>query len=376
MHIIPNLRKGGAERICLDICHELLNQGHKVKLVILENEIEYESLSKGIDTIYISARPYIRKKSKNDSGIEKLIQYTLDFNPDIVHTHLFFAEFTWKCTKLPIHSIFHIHSNIPVFVPLKGSKAVQLKLTQFLEKRKYHKLNSKQPSHFLSISKSTFDFTNKVFPNAKNRIHFIPNAINYQRFFYSGTRSLDSINLITIGSLVKKKGHAFLIDIVKLLVEKRNKKVNLIILGDGPEKTALSKKIQDLGLENNISLLGKVEHPENYLIDSNMYIHGATSEPFGLVLIESMASGLPVFSTDGKGNRDIVINQKNGFFYEERNASKIAEDILSLSENEEQYKSLSFSARDFAKKFDIKPYVNNLTELYQKIIDSDKVRKP
>ena len=49
---------------------------------------------------------------------------------------------------------------------------------------------------------------------------------------------------------------------------------------------------------NNVKFLGKVDNPETYLQQSNFYVHGADEEPFGLVLIEAMASGLPVFTTE------------------------------------------------------------------------------
>ena len=50
---------------------------------------------------------------------------------------------------------------------------------------------------------------------------------------------------------------------------------------------------------------------EEYLENSNLYVHTAFSEAFGLVLIEAMTAGLPVIALDAKGNRDIIENGKN-----------------------------------------------------------------
>ncbi len=53
IHLIPSLKKGGAERICIDICSELQTIGHDVAIVILENSNEYIELTKELNIKYI-----------------------------------------------------------------------------------------------------------------------------------------------------------------------------------------------------------------------------------------------------------------------------------------------------------------------------------
>jgi glycosyltransferase involved in cell wall biosynthesis len=91
------------------------------------------------------------------------------------------------------------------------------------------------------------------------------------------------------------------------------------ILGDGPKYSLLEKEIIDLDLSNQVHLLGNVNDVAYYLKKANIFLHTALYEPFGLVLLEAMASGLPVISLDGKGNRDIVVNDKNGYLLQENN---------------------------------------------------------
>lgn len=364
LHVIPNLRKGGAERICLDICHELIRLGHSVKLVILENEIEYDNLSKGIEIIYIPAKPFLRANKKATSNIDGLIKVVTSFQPDVVHTHLFFAEFTWKCAQIRSPTLFHIHSNIPIFQPLKGERNLKGKLIDFIEKRKYLSLDNVNPSNLLCISTGTFNYIRKLFPNKVDSTFLIHNAINFETFYCSDLKKLEKIKLVSIGSLVKKKGHDFLIDVCVEIINTTSRVVEFIILGDGPERSQLEQKIKELKLHENIELVGKVDNPESFLQESNIYIHGAYSEPFGLVLIEAMAAGLPVFSTDGGGNRDIVINEKNGYLYSNRDPKLMANDILKLIEDEKKYRDFSNFAQEFAKNYDIKQYTQKLIETY------------
>jgi glycosyltransferase involved in cell wall biosynthesis len=114
-----------------------------------------------------------------------------------------------------------------------------------------------------------------------------------------------------------------------------------------------------------VKLLGNVNDVAFYLKQSDIFIHPAIYEPFGLVLLEAMASGLPVISMDGGGNRDIVVDGKNGYLINSNDAHLFFEKILHLLSNKNQYKIMSDFAQRFAKQYDIKKYINQLIEFYK-----------
>lgn len=68
-----------------------------------------------------------------------------------------------------------------------------------------------------------------------------------------------------------------------------------------------------MGVLKNTNFVGETLNVNKHLQEENIYLHTATYEPFGLVMIEAMASGLPVISLDGKGNRAFINNRENGF---------------------------------------------------------------
>jgi spore coat protein SA len=99
-----------------------------------------------------------------------------------------------------------------------------------------------------------------------------------------------------------------------------------------------------------------------------MYLHAATYEPFGLVLLEAMAAGLPIVSYDGQGNRDIIEDGKNGFILTSPTPKEFANKIIFLLTNKIEYETMSEYAKLYAKKFDIDNYCINLLTIYQKAL--------
>lgn len=364
LHIIPNLKKGGAERICIDICRSLADQGHVVKIILFEDSNEYIELSETIeiDVVEVSFKLY---KTKQNENLQKSIE---KFNPEIVNIHLYYADLIWKSVKLNIPSVTHLHGMYPQYnFPYKGlfSKITWITLLEFLWFKNQLK---KIPTAFISISQETTSHLKKHIP--KNTYFQLPNAIDYQKFYNSNERTfpINPIKIVSVGSLVPHKGQILLVDIIKYLNEFSGNKVECTLIGDGPEKENIIQYATNQKVNNQIVLKGKVSNPESYLSNANIYVHCAFSEPFGLVLLEAMASGLPVFTTDGKGNRDILEHKKNGFIYPKRNAKVIAKDILQLTQNQDAYNSMSIYAKEFSKQYDIKDYTRKLVHIYSDTI--------
>lgn len=367
LFIIPNLRKGGAERLVLDICNELTNrEGVVVKLITFTAQNEYVFLTQNIDWEIVPASIRLSLTKKNKLSVDQLQRSIEGFKPDIIHTHLFEAEIVSRSCSYPHAKWFsHCHDNMAQFRRFSFKTLFNKELlTNYYEKRflfKRYKVNG--GNHFIAISKNAESyFKSNVRSFSVTLLH---NAINYSHFYKPKELpiSLTKVRLVNIGSLVDKKNQKFLIEVAGVL-SVRNIDFELNLLGDGVNRTDIQQQITENKLNDCVILQGNVNDVEKYLWQSDIYVHSAIYEPLGLVLIEAMAAGLPVITLDGKGNRDLIEEGKNGYMLCSQNAEEFADKIMELWSNQDKYWEMSKYAQGYAKRYDIKEYVSNLLILY------------
>lgn len=365
LHIIPSLCKGGAERLVLDICRELQQRsGVQVKLITFSAQNHYLELSESLDWEVIPAVFVPSIAGKATQKLTALRDAITTFAPEIIHTHLWEAEMVTRQIEYPKAKWFsHFHDNMRQLnntFPYTKQHLTE-RYERWLMLKKYRTCNN----HFVCISKDTQNYAKRVLPTYfRNQIYYLSNAIDYQRFYENKDEIPSKLQLISIGRLDKNKNHRFLIKVVEKIKITCND-VQFLIVGEGPERNKLESEIKSKELNKHIKLLGRQNNLEKLLWKSSIYVHAAFSEAFGLALIEAMAAGLPVVSLDGKGNRELIEQGKNGFMIFEENAELFAERILEIWQNKKLYRQMSQYAQEFAKKHDIKEYVDKLIEIYQ-----------
>ena len=365
LHVITNLKMGGAERLTIDICSKLAETPYiKVALVLLENEIDYD-LPDSFPIYILKNKCQLSIKKPNqfdNSEFEKII---LDFKPEIIHSHLFESEIISRFTLFNnIRYFTHIHDNIRQFKP-KFDLSKKRNITELFERNWIYKRYKKTNNKFISISRDTTNFSIKYLPKkiAEN-IFYLPNAIDTNKFKPHPKSPNQKLKLLSIGSRVPKKNHRFLIEVVYELI-KQNQEVELTIIGEGKLKNELQAQINELKLNKHVHLIGNQKDIPLYLNNSSIYLHSATYEPFGLVLLEAMASGTPVVSINGHGNKELITNYENGFIVDEPNVASFIEKILELNEDPNLYTQFQKNGIEFSQQFDIKNYTVKLINIYK-----------
>jgi glycosyltransferase involved in cell wall biosynthesis len=371
LHVIPTLKKGGAERLVLDICRALQRrESMQVKLLLLYDENEYRFLSESLDVEVTPSFYRFHVAAKAESDFTAYRELIHRYKPDVIHTHLFEAEFfTRHCLFSGVKYITHLHDNMVQFESLRMATLLhKTRFTNWLEKRDLIRAYRSCANSFIANSEDTAAYFRQNIPaDLTNRIIVLDNAIDLDRFpFMVRKPPAEEITLVSTGSLVPKKNHGFLIHVVSAL-KSMNQNVKLTILGDGPLHQKLAREIAAAGLQDEITLPGKVDDVAQYLFAANVYVHAATYEPFGLAIVEAMATGLPVVCLDGKGNRGIVDDGLNGYMLKEPDPKRFAEKISRLAGDREAYATFSLNAGTKARRFSITDYTDKLVSLYQNL---------
>ena len=364
LHIIPSFVKGGAERITLDICEELMTYPeNEVKLVYFREINEYEYLTEklNVEKLNISFQLSLRSSSKgNVKELEDLIH---DFQPDIIHSHLFESEIMLSQINYnKAKYIVHFHDNMYQIKKWTG-KLTKKHLTDWYERKVVVKSYKNKQVKFIGISKNTLSYMHENLPR-HSKTHLLLNGVKLERFREVESKTRENLTMVMIASLVDKKNQELAIKVVKAL-HKRGYLFKLNLLGDGKNKNALSALVKELALDNYVFLKGNVDNPEDYLHTSEIYLHTAKYEPFGLVLIEAMAAGIPIICTDGKGNRDIIKNNHNGIINYSFDINEITNEIIKVHLDNALKAILVDNAKEYCEQYDISFYVQKLLEIYK-----------
>jgi glycosyltransferase involved in cell wall biosynthesis len=124
--------------------------------------------------------------------------------------------------------------------------------------------------------------------------------------------------------------------------------VRLVILGEGELRGTLEALVRDLGLEDSVSLPGFVQNPYAYMARAKLFVLSSAWEGFGSALVEAMACGLPVVSTDCGGPSEILEGGMYGRLVPVGDPQALAEAILTALVEPPQADLLRARAEDFS----------------------------
>ena len=164
----------------------------------------------------------------------------------------------------------------------------------------------------------------------------------------------ENINIVAIGRLAYQKGFDNLIDAFQL-VSKQIANAHLIILGDGPLKNDLTKRVIDQQLVGKVEFLNFQENPYPYLFFSDMYVLSSRWEGFPNTMLEALACETKIVSTDCKsGPKEILGENEYGFLVKENSPELLAEAIITylLEKSKTQKRADFFDVRKIVKEYE------------------------
>lgn len=174
------------------------------------------------------------------------------------------------------------------------------------------------------------------------------------------------LRLVTTGRLVWQKGLDYLLAAVASLV-KREVSVHLEILGDGELRNALAFSIGDLGLEQHVTLEGAVSAATvlDRMRAADVFVLASHTEGISNAVLEAMAVGLPVVTTNAGGMSEAVTDGVEGFVVPVRNSDALADRIAELARNPERRRTMGAAGRErVEREFSIERQADTFEAVY------------
>ncbi len=332
---------GGAQRYVYELATSLPKEEFDIVVACGEGEILKEKLRE------VNIEVFDLKNSKRDISISGDIKLFFEIRrlikqekPDILHLNSSkiggVGALAGRIEKVP-NIIFTAHA------------------WAFNENRNYFSKIIIKILHFITVflSHSTIAVAEKVkrdissLGSIKNKVILIHNGIKNFKLL-SKKESLEKLGIekdktiiMSISELHYNKGIDVALKGISLLEKDKRDKIIYLVLGDGEEKNSIEKLIEDLGIQENVRLLGFVPDAKSFLSSTDLFLLPSRTEAFPYVILEAGFAGIPIIATSVGGVPEVIKDMQNGILVHRKNPKEIAEAIYYYLNHKDKQKEFS-----------------------------------
>lgn len=185
----------------------------------------------------------------------------------------------------------------------------------------------------------------------------------------------DVFRVVTVGALIWRKAYEYALSAIRALVD-QGISVHFEIIGDGPERQRVLYTIDDLCLTEHVQLSGKLAPAEvrDHLQRADAFLLASHSEGISNAVLEAMACGLPVVTTDCGGMREAVTDGVEGFVVPVRDPVAMAEALRKLALDPELRESMGVRARErVLREFTLEQQTEQFLSLYRHVLEQQSL---
>jgi glycosyltransferase involved in cell wall biosynthesis len=206
---------------------------------------------------------------------------------------------------------------------------------------------------------------------AESQIVRIPNGVDLAAFHpatYAHKLPNETKYVIFVGQIVKRKGvRALVIAFGKICRDHPTAKLRLI--GDGVMREEILTYAADHHFLDRIDYVGQVPDVYPYLSQSSIFVLPSTAEGIANALLEAMACGLPIITTNIPGNRELIVDDLNGLLIEPNSVDALAESMHILLTDKALAERLGRQARlTVEKEYSLEAITDQYIETYQRLV--------
>lgn len=327
--LLYTLGYGGIEKTMINLAGGLYLNKYEVDILYMnDGELSNQFNDNDIKLIKLNS-------NKASNCITSIKQYIKNQSPDVIisagrHMNVILL-LSVLGIKLKSKIILTEHGNPLMSEKIVSNKKgkIKVKLTNILAKILYNKADD-----VVCVSKSLENIIKNEL-NIDNTVTIYNPVIKSDMLIKGDEDISESIYInhtkpiiITVGRICDEKNHELLLEAFNEVLTYIDSE--LVIIGDGPLKNSIEDKVKSLNIQENVHLLGFRDNPYKYIKQSDVFVLTSKTEALPTVIIEALALGTPVISTDCQvGPREILKDGKLGIL-SEQNYKIVAESIIDV----------------------------------------------
>ena len=340
---------GGSATACQQIAQVLANRGHRV--VVLTAGIGSlcgSTVENGVTVV----RTRAVRKSAHQSGILEMLSYVLAANWKAIGlSKTYKIDFTLAFFSVPggmVARWLRLRRGTPYIVSLRGGDVPGTEPHLGIFYRTLRPLRHdilRNAKAICSPSNGLKELSEKSDPFS---VEVIPNGVDIRAFHPDPENRPKRLTLLSVGRLHAQKNVAYLLRIVAAIKDKYKAEVAARIVGNGPERSHLEQLAETLNITDCIQFDGWLSRDaiRKAYQSATFLVHASSYEGMSNVILEALASGLPVAASRIPGNTELVQHGINGFLFDpESDPLGIADLIYSTYGNQADWERLSRGAR-------------------------------
>jgi len=364
VHIVPMLSPGGAERVAVHIVRGLNRQRYEPIVISFTERLGCD-LDSLLDEAGIEVR-YLGKHPGFDYRVYPRLHHVLKYyRPDIVHTHLHVLRYALPfLLLLKRTSVLHTVHNL-------AKREIEPRARWIQRYALNHRVVPVAVAQEVAASVERLYGIQRccVIPNGiPTGLYASPQTPRKKWRARAGFGEEDVL-FVCVARFAPQKNHALLL---KAFAQgpASDPKAHLVLVGEGILQEGLEEQAKNLGLANRVHFLGLRSDIPDVLGATDVFVLSSDWEGNPLSVMEAMASGLPIVSTDAGGVPTLFERGKEGFIVARGDAQALGNSMASLLRDRETRVSLGRAAARRAKQnFDVSTMVQAYEELYEKLVN-------
>ncbi len=354
IHIISSLRRGGRERQLAGILkhsdENILNRAIVFNKAINSYEHEYNLENK---LIYL----HTQKPLARFLEMLKILKHK---KPDIIWTWGGF-EATFGMFLSFFTSVKHINGSVRHGIVLNNWKHIWRTIILHFNRNIVANSYTGLSANRLKRGHVIYNGLDDQFFSEVNKEEYLLQQPEIKKLIDKRV-----LVLISVANLIPYKDY---FTVLKALAQLKNRGFSFIylIIGEGPDKTAIENDIQKKSLESNVILTGRRQDVKELLSISDIFIHSSKGEGCSNAILEAMAAGLPVIASDTGGTSEII-HEDYGRLFEYKNQDQLLQHLIWLFNNPDKIKLMGSKARETAKqRFSVKRMLSDYAKIISEI---------